>query len=80
MLRKAIDEQFIEIVDDLVMMSESDADLAEGIRWIDSQSQKNGLTFYEMVYIITEKYLAEEKAKQWLSKKSTASRKKLMYV
>jgi hypothetical protein len=80
MLRKAIDEQFIEIVDDLVMMSESDADLAEGIRWIDSQSQKNGLTFYEMVYIITEKYLAEEKAKKWLSKKSTGSRKKLMYV
>jgi hypothetical protein len=80
MLRKAIDEQFIEIVDDLVMMSESDADLAEGIRWIDSQSQKNGLTFYEMVYIVTEKYMAEEKAKQWLSKKSTASRKKLMYV
>jgi hypothetical protein len=80
MLRKAIDEQFIEIVDDLVMMSESDADLAEGIRWIDSQSQKNGLTFYEMVYIVTEKYMAEEKAKQWLSKKSIASRKKLMYV
>ncbi|HYY66468.1 MAG TPA: hypothetical protein VE622_05020 [Nitrososphaeraceae archaeon] len=80
MLRKAIDEQFIEIVDDLVMMSESDADLAEGIRWIDSQSQKNGLTFYEMVYIVTEKHMAEEKAKQWLSKKSTASRKKLMYV
>jgi hypothetical protein len=80
MLRKAIDEQFIEIVDDLVMISESDADLAEGIRWIDSQSQKNGLTFYEMVYIVTEKHMAEEKAKQWLSKKSTASRKKLMYV
>ena len=80
MLRKAIDEQFIEIVDDLVMLSESDADLAEGIRWIDSQSQKNGLTFYEMVYIVTEKHMAEEKAKQWLSKKSTASRKKLMYV
>ena len=80
MLRKAIDEQFIEIVDDLVMMSESDADLAEGVRWIDSQSQKNGLTFYEMVYIVTEKHMAEEKAKQWLSKKSTASRKKLMYV
>ena len=80
MLRKAIDEQFIEIVDDLVIMSESDADLAEGIRWIDSQSQKNGLTFYEMVYIVTEKHMAEEKAKQWLSKKSTASRKKLMYV
>ncbi|HEV3433202.1 MAG TPA: hypothetical protein VG098_04350, partial [Nitrososphaera sp.] len=42
----SVDDQFVEMIDDLVVMSESDSELAEGLKWIDFQSQRNGLTFY----------------------------------
>jgi hypothetical protein len=64
-----VDDQFTGIIDDLVMMSENDTDLAEGLRWIDAQSQKNGVTFYEMALIILRKHMAERKAKEWLNNK-----------
>lgn len=66
---KNVDDQFIQIVDELVVMSEGDAELAEGIRWIDSQSQKSGITFYEMALIVLRKHLAEKKAREWLDSK-----------
>ena len=64
-----VDDQFMEIIDDLVVMSEKDEELAEGLRWIDSQSQKNGVTFYEMALIILRKHMAERKAREWLNSK-----------
>lgn len=64
-----VDDQFIGIIDDLVVMSENDTELAEGLRWIDAQSQKNGVTFYEMALIILRKHMAEKKAKEWLNSK-----------
>ena len=71
MIGQEVDEQFRDIIDDLVVMSESDSELADGLRWIDSQSQKNGMTFYEMALIILRKHIAERKAKEWLQSKST---------
>lgn len=64
-----VDDQFMGIIDDLVVMSENDSELAEGLRWIDTQSQKNGVTFYEMALIILRKHMAERKAKEWLRNK-----------
>jgi hypothetical protein len=64
-----VDDQFMGIIDDLVVMSENDAELAEGLRWIDSQSQKNGVTFYEMALIILRKHMAERRAREWLDGK-----------
>jgi hypothetical protein len=51
------------------VMSEKDSELAEGLKWIDLQSQKNGLTFYEMAMIILRKHMVERRAKQWLKDK-----------
>jgi hypothetical protein len=64
-----VDDQFMGIIDDLVVMSEHDSELAEGLRWIDSQSRKQGVTFYEMAMIILRKHMAERKAKEWLNNK-----------
>jgi hypothetical protein len=64
-----IDDQFMEMIDDLVVMSEGDSELAEGLKWIDFQSQKNGLTFYEMAMIILRKHMVERRAKDWLREK-----------
>ena len=61
--------QFMGIIDDLVVMSEHDSELAEGLRWIDTQSRKQGVTFYEMAMIILRKHMAERRAKEWLKNK-----------
>ena len=65
--KDGIDDQFMGIIDDLVVMSENDSELAEGLKWIDAQSQKNGVTFYEMAMIILRKHMAEKRAKDWLN-------------
>jgi tRNA(His) 5'-end guanylyltransferase len=67
--KDSVDDHFVELIDDLVVMSEKDSELAEGLRWIDVQSQRNGLTFYEMAMIILRKHMAERRAKEWLKGK-----------
>jgi hypothetical protein len=67
----SVDDQFVEMIDDLVVMSESDSELAEGLKWIDFQSQRNGLTFYEMAMIILKKHMVERRAKDWLKDKTS---------
>jgi hypothetical protein len=67
--KDSVDDHFMEMIDDLVVMSEKDSELAEGLKWIDFQSQKNGLTFYEMAMIILRKHMVERRAKEWLKDK-----------
>ena len=73
MASEADDEKFIKVVDDLVVSAEGDPELAEGLKWIDIQSRRNGVTFYEMALIILKKHLAERKAREWMSARSTAN-------
>jgi hypothetical protein len=68
-VKKHIPNQFIRVIDDLILTSENDTRLAESIRWIDLQSQKNGISFYEMIYTITDKQLTKKRAQQWLISK-----------
>ena len=65
MNKKDIPKLFIKIVDDLILKSGDDTKLAEGIRWIDLQSQKNTVSFYEMAYSIVDKQLIKKRAQQW---------------
>ena len=69
MLIKA-DEEFIKMVDELVNLAENDEELFAGIKWIDNESKKLGISFYEMFFIVLQRHLADEKAKEWLSQKS----------
>ena len=68
-VKKDIPNQFIRVIDDLILTLENDTRLAESIRWIDLQSQKNGISFYEMIYTITDKQLTKKRAQQWLISK-----------
>jgi hypothetical protein len=54
-----INRLFTKAVDDLIC-SRNDTKLAQSIRWIDMQSQKKGISFYEMAYVITSKKRAQE--------------------
>ena len=44
---------FTNMVDELVEFSEHDPELSDGIKWLDGQAQKKGLTFYDMVFEIS---------------------------
>ena len=43
---------FTNMVDELVEFSEYDPELSDGIKWLDGQAQKKGLSFYDMVFEI----------------------------
>ncbi|HSD04364.1 MAG TPA: hypothetical protein VLB45_01250 [Nitrosopumilaceae archaeon] len=57
---------FTNMVDELIEFSEYDPELKDGLKWIDSEAQKRGITFYEMVFVVLHKYDADVKAKEWL--------------
>ena len=69
MLIKA-DEEFMKMVDELVNLAENDEELFEGIKWIDNESKKLGISFYEMFFIVLQRHVVDEKAKEWLSQKN----------
>jgi hypothetical protein len=64
-----ISSHFTGIIDDLILTSNNDTKLAETIRWIDMQSKKKGISFYDMTYIIADKQLSKKRAQQWLMSK-----------
>ena len=57
---------FSKMVDELVEFSEHDPELADGIKWLDRQAQKKGITFYDMVFEVLYKHDVNSKAKDWL--------------
>ena len=58
---------FTKMVDELVEFSEYDSELSDGIRWLDEQAQKKGLSFYDMVYQVLYRHDVNSKAKEWLN-------------
>ena len=61
---------FTKMVDELIEFSEHDPQLADGLRWLDKQAQKNGTSFYDEVYQLLYKHDANAKAKKWLEDKN----------
>jgi hypothetical protein len=61
-----MDDKFMEMVDELVRLADGDDELYQGIKWIDNESKKLGISFYEMFFIILQRHLADEKAKEWM--------------
>lgn len=64
-----MDDQFIAILDDLVEKSEDDSELADGLRWIDEQAWKKGMSFYDMALIVVRRHMAEQNAREWLQRR-----------
>ena len=61
---------FTNMVDELVEFSEYDPELSDGIKWLDGQAQKKGLSFYDMVFEILYKNDVNSKAKEWLNSRN----------
>ena len=61
---------FTKMIDELVEFSEYDPELSDGIKWLDEQAQKKGLTFYDMVYQVLYRHDVNSKAKEWLNSRN----------
>jgi len=61
---------FTNMIDELVEFSEYDPELSDGIKWLDEQAQKKGLTFYDMVYQVLYRHDVNSKAKDWLNSRN----------
>ena len=60
---------FNKMVDDLVVFSEHDKELADGIKWLDSIAINQGVSFYDVVYKILYQHHIKERAKEWRKNK-----------
>ena len=63
------DTFFTRMVDELVEFAEHDPELKDGLQWLDSEAQKKGLSFYDMVYQVLYRHDVNSKARDWLSGK-----------
>ena len=63
------DEEFCKMIDELVCLSENDQELHDGIAWLDKKSKELGISFYDMFFLVLQRHVAGEKAKEWLAKK-----------
>ena len=61
---------FIKMVDDLVEFSQYDPDLADGIKWLDEESRRQGVSFYDMVFEVLYKHDINSKSKEWLNSRN----------
>ena len=61
---------FTKMVDELVEFSEHDPELSDGLKWLDGEAQKKGLSFYDMVYQVLYKHDVNSKAKEWINSRN----------
>ena len=61
---------FTKMVDELVEFSEHDPELSDGLKSLDGEAQKNGLSFYDMVYQVLYRHDVNSKAKDWLNSRN----------
>jgi len=61
---------FTKMVDELVEFSDHDPELSDGLKWLDGEAQKKGLSFYDMVYQVLYKHDVNSKAKEWLNSRN----------
>lgn len=60
---------FTKMVDELVLLADTDPELKGGLEWLDGRAQKTGSTIYQQVFETLHKHDVNTKAKQWLKEK-----------
>lgn len=64
-----LDAEFYELVDKLLKKAENDEELARGIAWIQEQSRRHGVSFYQEFFRVMYLKQVEERAKSWVKSK-----------
>ena len=63
---------FEKMIDELVEFSEYDKELADGIKWLDDEARKKGISFYQQIFEILYKHDINAKAKNWLDERNAS--------
>ena len=58
---------FQKMIDELVEFSQYDDELADGIRWLDGEAQRKGVTFYDEVFLVLYNHDVNTRARKWLN-------------
>ncbi len=64
------DNKFKKIIDEYILSSADDQSLLFAIRNIDFQSRKFGISFYQMIFILIQKDLIDNRKKRMTKKDS----------
>lgn len=65
-----LDAEFYELVDELLKKAETDEELARGIAWIKTQSERHGVSFYQEFFRVMHLKQMEDRAREWVKNKS----------
>jgi len=63
----AVPVVFEDVVDELVESSADDPELASALRWLDSEAQRRGITFYDMVFEVLYRRDVCMRAGRWMN-------------
>ena len=61
---------FTKMIDELILGAENDPELKDGLRWLDKQALKKGISFNDMVFEVLYRHDINSKAKEWLNKRN----------
>lgn len=61
-----LDAEFMELVDKLLKKAENDEELARGIAWIQKQSERHGVSFYQEFFHVMYLKQMEDRARNWV--------------
>lgn len=62
-----VPQSFMDNIDALIESSGDNPELVEGFKWLDMESRKRGITFYQMTYLTLARHEVSEHVKKWLS-------------
>lgn len=66
-MEQQIDKTFTDTVDDLVLASKGDWELEAGLKYLDKQALKRGISFYEMVFFVLYMDTQNSSIKEWVN-------------
>ena len=61
---------FTKMIDEIVLGAENDPELKDGLKWIDEQALKKGISFNDMIFEVLYRHDVRSKAKEWLKKRN----------
>ena len=58
------------MIDEIILGAEKDTKVKDGLKWIDEQALKKGISFNDMIFEVLYRHDVRAKAKEWLEKRN----------
>ena len=63
-------KNWVELIDCVVLSSEEDPDLKEGLKYLDEKAQHRGISIYDMLIEVYQKKELEKRIQDWKAAKA----------